>query len=250
MKKLGLIGYPLSHSFSKKYFSNKFQEEGIKGYEYDLYPIENIEAFPKLLEDHPDLVGINVTIPYKEQVIPYLDAIHEEAHAIRAVNTIKIENGKLTGYNTDAYGFEKSVVDLLTNNGEEKLLPVDQALVLGTGGASKAVLFILKKLNIHPQLVSRTKGKGDLTYQEIDSKILERAKLIVNTTPLGMSPKIESFPNLSYDKLTSKHFLYDLVYNPEKTVFLNKGEMQKAKTKNGLEMLILQAEKSWEIWTK
>jgi len=248
MKKLGLIGFPLSHSFSKKYFTNKFKEEGIEGYEYDLYPIDAIELLPQLLKDNPELVGINVTIPYKKQVIPYLDAIHEEAYAIGAVNTIKIEDGKLTGYNTDAYGFEQSLIDLLNENGEENPLPVDQALVLGTGGAAKAILFILEKLNIRPFLVSRSAEKGDFTYNEIDENILNKAKLIINTTPLGMSPKIESFPNIPYDKLTPKHFLYDLVYNPEKTVFLNRGEDQKTKTKNGLEMLILQAEKSWDIW--
>ena len=249
MKKLGLIGYPLSHSFSKKYFFKKFQEEGIEEYEYELYPIENIEVFPQLLQEHPELVGINVTIPYKEQVIRYLDAIDEEAYAIGAVNTIKIENGKLTGYNTDAYGFEKSIVDLLTDNKPEKPLPVKQALVLGTGGASKAVLFILEKLNIKPILVSRSKEKGDVTYEDVDAQMMDESKLIVNTTPLGMSPKIDTFPNLPYDQLTSKHFLYDLVYNPEKTVFLNRGTSKRTKNKNGLDMLVLQAEKSWSIWT-
>ena len=251
MKKLGLIGYPLSHSFSKKYFSKKFKEKGIKGYEYELYPLASIKDLPQLLDDHPDLIGLNVTIPYKEQVIPYLDAIHEEAKAIGAVNTIKIEEGTLTGYNSDVYGFEKSLLDLLTNrdNGQPKELLVDQALVLGTGGAAKAVSFILKKLNIKPLSVSRTKGKGDLTYKEIDEKLMKASKLIINTTPLGMSPKVDTFPQLPYEFMTSNHFLYDLVYNPEKTLFLKKGENQKAKTKNGKDMLILQAEKSWTIWT-
>ena len=252
MKKLGLIGYPLSHSFSKKYFSEKFKEKGIKGFEYELYPIASIEELPQLLADHPDLIGLNVTIPYKEQVLPYLDAIHLEARDIGAVNTIKIEEGKLTGYNTDVYGFEKSLIGLLTNkkNDQSKELLVDQGLVLGTGGAAKAVLYILKKLNIRPLLVSRTKEKGDLTYQDIDAELMKKTQLIVNTTPLGMSPKIDTFPNLPYELLTDKHFLYDLVYNPEKTLFLNKGENQKAKTKNGKDMLVLQAEKSWEIWDR
>lgn len=250
MKKLGLIGYPLSHSFSKKYFSKKFKEEGIEGFEYELYPIASIEEFPQLLERHPDLVGLNVTIPYKEQVIPYLDAIHVEARDIGAVNTIKISDGKLTGFNSDVYGFEESLKKLLTNSekGDENKLPVSQGLVLGTGGAAKAVLYILQKLNIHPLVISRTKGKGDLTYQDIDKKLIENSKLIINTTPLGMSPKTETFPQIPYEYLTSKHFLYDLVYNPEKTLFLKKGADKNAKTINGQKMLVLQAEKSWEIW--
>ena len=250
MKKLGLIGYPLSHSFSKKYFSDKFKEEGIKGFEYELYPLERIEDLPDLLQTHPELIGLNVTIPYKEQVLPYLDAIYEEAYAIGAVNTIKIENGTLTGYNTDAYGFEQSLLELLGKNESENLLPVQQALVLGTGGAAKAILYILKKLNIRPVLVSRSKEKGDLTYQDINAQIINQNQLIINTTPLGMSPKSDTFPSLPYESITSKHFLYDLVYNPEKTVFLQKGEKQKAKIKNGHDMLILQAERSWEFWNQ
>jgi len=242
----------LSHSFSKKYFSKKFKEKEIQGFEYELYPIASIEELPQLLDNHPDLLGLNVTIPYKEQVIPYLDAIHNEARDIGAVNTIKIEEGTLTGYNTDAYGFEESLLDLLTNgnNGSSNELLVEQALVLGSGGAAKAVLFILEKLNIKPLVVSRTKGKGDLTYQDVNKKLMKKSKLIINTTPLGMAPKIDTFPDIPYEFMTSKHFLYDLTYNPEKTVFLKKGENQKAKTKNGKEMLILQAEKAWEIWNR
>jgi len=248
MKKLGLIGYPLSHSFSKKYFSNKFKKEKIKEFEYDLYPIESISDLPNLLSKNPDLFGLNVTIPYKEQVIPYLDAIHEEAFAIGAVNTIKIEDGKLTGYNTDVYGFEKSLVDFLTK--KTKKINVENALVLGTGGAAKAVVFILKKIGIEPILVSRNEGKGDLTYQDLDCEIFEECRLIVNTTPLGMSPHLDSCPDLPYHRINQNYFLYDLVYNPEKTVFLSKGEAQGAAIKNGLEMLHLQAEKAWEIWNE
>ncbi len=243
-----LIGYPLSHSFSKKYFTEKFEREHIANHEYFLSPLAQIEDFPKLLAAHPNLAGINVTIPYKEKVIPFLDEISEEAKAIGAVNTIKIKGGKLKGFNTDVYGFEKSLVDFLLE--KEKKISVENALVLGTGGASKAVVFILKKLGIDPILVSRKKAKGDLTYEDLDTIIFEECKLIVNTTPLGMLPNLESCPDLPFHRISAKYHLYDLVYNPEKTVFLRRGESQGAAIKNGLEMLHLQAEKAWEIWNK
>ncbi len=243
-----LIGFPLSHSFSQKYFTEKFEREKITNHEYFLSPLEKIEDFPKLLSDHPNLVGLNVTIPYKEKVLPYLDEISAEAKAIGAVNTIKIKDGKLKGYNTDVYGFEKSLMDLLTR--KQKNISVENALILGTGGAAKAVVFILKKLGIEPILVSRKKGKGDLIYDDLDTIIFDECRLIVNTTPLGMLPNIESCPNLPFHRMNAKYHLYDLVYNPEKTVFLKRGESQGAAIKNGLEMLHLQAEKSWEIWNK
>jgi shikimate dehydrogenase len=243
-----LIGYPLSHSFSEKYFTEKFDREQIANHEYFLSPLAQIEDFPKLLAANSNLAGINVTIPYKEKVIPFLDEISEEAKAIGAVNTIKIEGGKLKGFNTDVYGFEKSLVDFLTQ--KEKKISVDNALILGTGGAAKAVVYILKKLGIEPILVSRKKGKGDLTYDDLDTIIFDECRLIVNTTPLGMLPNLDSCPDLPFHRINEKYHLYDLVYNPEKTVFLRRGESNGAAIKNGLEMLHLQAEKAWEIWNE
>ena len=250
-----LIGYPLSHSFSQKYFTEKFEREQIINHEYFLSPLAQIEDFPKLLSAHPNLVGVNVTIPYKEKVLPFLDEISPEAKAIGAVNTIKIKDGKLKGFNTDVYGFEKSLLDLLTHLpteklGKQKKISVENALVLGTGGAAKAIVFILKKIGIKPILVSRKKGKGDLTYDDLDTIIFDECRLIVNTTPLGMLPNLEGCPNLPFHRINAKYYLYDLVYNPEKTVFLSRGESQGAAIKNGLEMLHLQAEKSWEIWNE
>lgn len=246
MRQFTLIGYPLSHSFSEKYFTEKFVREGIQQHEYFLSPLEKIDQFPQLISTYPNLVGLNVTIPYKEEIIPYLDEISEEAKAIGAVNTIRIRNGKLKGFNTDVYGFEKSLVDFLLI--KEKEINVENALVLGTGGAAKAVVFILKKLGINPILVSRKKGKGDLVYKDLDQVIFDECRLIVNTTPLGMLPNLESCPDLPFARINEKYYLYDLVYNPEKTVFLKRGENQGAAIKNGLEMLHLQAEKAWEIW--
>ena len=243
-----LIGYPLSHSFSEKYFTEKFDREQIANHEYFLSPLAQIEDFPKLLAANSNLAGINVTIPYKEKVIPFLDEISEEAKAIGAVNTIKIEEGKLKGFNTDVYGFEKSLVDFLTQ--KEKKISVDNALIQGTGGAAKAVVYILKKLGIEPILVSRKKGKGDLTYDDLDTIIFDECRLIVNTTPLGMLPNLDSCPDLPFHRINEKYHLYDLVYNPEKTVFLRRGESNGAAIKNGLEMLHLQAEKAWEIWNE
>lgn len=243
-----LIGYPLSHSFSEKYFTEKFKQEKILNHKYFLSPLESIEAFPNLIATTPNLAGLNVTIPYKEKVIPYLDEVSEEAKAIGAVNTIKIENGKLKGYNTDVYGFEKSLLNFLQK--ENKKITVENALVLGTGGAAKAVVFILKKIGIDPILVSRRPKSGDLTYSDLDTEIFKECRLIVNTTPLGMLPNLDSFPDLPYYRLNKNYFLYDLVYNPEKTVFLKRGESQGAVILNGLEMLHLQAEKAWEIWNQ
>lgn len=247
-KQFTLIGFPLSHSFSEKYFTEKFQKEMLSNHSYFLSPLENIEQFPDLMASHPDLVGVNVTIPYKEKVIPYLDEISEEAKAIGAVNTIEIKDGKLKGYNTDVYGFEKSLLNFLQK--KSKKISVENALVLGTGGAAKAVCYILRKIGIEPILVSRNPNKGDVTYEDLDCLIFDECRLIVNTTPLGMLPHINTFPQLPYNRLNANFFLYDLVYNPEKTVFLIKGEENKSSIKNGLEMLHLQAEKAWEIWNE
>ncbi len=241
-KLYGLIGYPLSHSFSKSYFSQKFEKEGITDSFYDLFPIENIELLVSVLRAHPNLKGLNVTIPYKEQVIGYLNKLDESALAIGAVNCIKIENGLLFGYNTDAYGFERSLKEFLHHHNTHP----HHALVLGTGGAAKAVTFVLQQLQIPYKTVSREPGKGDLTYESLSS--LDDYPLIINTTPLGMQPHVDTFPNIPYHCLSNQHLLYDLVYNPEQTAFLQKGAAQGAATQVGLNMLYYQAEKAWDIW--
>ena len=238
--KLGLIGYPLSHSFSPSYFAAKFNKLGIKDAEYRAYSIDTIDKIESIFES--GVTGLNVTIPYKELVIPFLDELSDEAYKIGAVNTIKIVHGKKIGYNTDVYGFEQSLLQQLDG------VEVKKALILGSGGASKAVKYTLGKLGIESHIVSRR--KPHLTYSEIDSDTLLSHKLIVNTTPLGMYPNIEDCPDLPYAALTAKHFLYDLVYNPEKTLFLKKGETANSSIKNGNDMLVLQAEKSWQIWNQ
>jgi len=240
VKTLGLIGYPLSHSFSKKYFTEKFEKENIKGWQYELFPLKSIEDLPDLLKNNPSMVGLNVTIPYKEAVIPYLNEVDESA-AFGAVNTIKIKGGKLIGFNTDIYGFEESLKPMLQAHHTA-------ALILGTGGAAKAIANVLSRLGIEFKYVSRTPSDGQFSYQDIDENTIKKHTLIVNTTPLGMHPKIDSCPNLPYQSLTSKHILYDLVYNPNVTTFLKYGKKQDTHIKNGLEMLYLQAEKAWAIW--
>lgn len=261
MRKFGLIGYPLSHSFSKKYFTNKFQQENILDCAYELFPLPNIEELPQLLKNHPDLAGLNVTIPYKQAVFKYLNSVETGAQEAGAVNVVKITNGQLKGYNSDVYGFGESLLGFIdgtrrtghsarmreTNEVDKK---VQHALILGTGGAAKAVMYVLKQLNIAFKLVSRSVEKGDLTYQTITKEVIKKHQLIINTTPLGTAPNVSSCPDLPYELLTPKHYLFDLVYNPEKTLFLAKGLEQGAKICNGLAMLHLQAEKSWEIWNK
>lgn len=241
-RRFGLIGYPLSHSFSKKYFSEKFEKEYRTGCRYDLFPITAIEELPNLLQSTPGLEGLNVTIPYKQSVIPFLDNQSNIPGELDACNCIKIKNGKLTGYNTDITGFEKSITPLL-RPGHKK------ALVLGTGGAAAAVVYVLKKLGLAVSLVSRGKtGKEIISYNDLDKRIINEHLVIINTTPLGMYPGITSLPSLPYQYLTADHLLYDLVYNPAKTLFLQKGEEQGSVIKNGEEMLIIQAEESWKIW--
>ncbi len=240
MKKFGLIGFPLSHSFSKKYFEEKFQRENIFDCSYDLFELKTIEELPVLLKSNPDLIGLNVTIPYKESVMKYLDVLSDEAKEIGAVNCIKIENGKLKGYNTDTFGFEISLQKFLT------IIP-DKTFVLGSGGSSKAVCYVLKKLNLPFTKVSREKKDDCSSYEEIFS-LMKESNLFINTTPLGMFPNENDCPNIPYDKLSTHDFLFDLIYNPAETLFLKKGKAIGAKTQNGLEMLQLQAEKSWEIW--
>ena len=243
MKRLALLGFPLSHSFSRSYFERKFKNENINSYEYSNAELDSIDKLPFLLEKE-GLIGFNVTIPYKEKIIPYLDQLDNSAKEVGAVNTVKLirtENRiRLVGYNTDIYGFEKSLGEELNKH--------KNALILGTGGAAKAVAFVLSKAGINAQFVSRN-SDNLLNYNSLD-KIIKTHTLIINTTPLGMYPDINSFPLINYDDLTTSHFLYDLVYNPEETLFLKKARLRGAKIKNGLQMLELQAEKAWSIFTK
>lgn len=243
---LGLIGYPLTHSFSEKYFADKFREEGIGDYVYRNFPIREIGMLPSLIREESRLIGLNVTIPYKEQVIAFLDELDKEAAEVGAVNTIRIfrrEGGfRLKGYNTDVYGFRESLIPLLRGDHA-------QALVLGTGGASRAVCHVLDQLEIAWQYVSRKPIPGHLRYEDLCLSVIRQKTLIINTTPLGTWPDIDRFPDIPYDILTPDHLLYDLVYNPAETAFLRLGRKKGAMTKNGMEMLRLQAEASWKIWT-
>jgi shikimate dehydrogenase len=245
MKTYGLIGFPLSHSFSKGFFQEKFEKENITGCRYENFPIPGISQFTALLEQYPALNGLNVTIPYKEAVIPFLDGLSKAAAQIGAVNCIHIKNGKKKGYNTDVIGFTQSLQPLLQPYHT-------RALVLGTGGAAKAVMYALQELGIGYTVVSRQVGPtdGSMPYYLLDQAIMKQHTLIINTTPLGMYPKTDSYPDIPYQHIGSRHLLYDLVYNPAETLFLQKGAAQGAVTKNGHEMLILQAEASWQIWNQ
>ena len=245
MIKLGLIGYPLVHSFSKKYFNEKFDNENIKNVSYQNYELKNINELKSLIKRNSDLRGLNVTIPYKEKVIKYLDKIDEKYLNIGAVNVIKIIDNKLFAINTDYEAFKITLKEWLDNSFNSK------ALILGTGGSSKSVSLALKELNIDHNFVSRKKRKNVFSYEELlDIKIFSNYKLIINTTPLGMYPKINLLPNIPYSLITKNYYLYDLVYNPETTKFLEKGKRKGAKIKNGLEMLHLQAELSWNYWNQ
>ena len=250
MRLYGLTGFPLSHSFSEKYFTEKFRAGNITDATYKLFPLEKIEDLPALIAANPDLRGLNVTIPYKEAVLPYLDELDETAKAVGAVNTIKISHltshvSRLIGYNTDVYGFRQSLKPFLTSQHE-------RALILGTGGASKAVEYVLKQIGVECIFVSRKKkeiaGKTVLAYEALNPYVINACKLIVNSTPLGMFPNVDEFPSLPYPSLTSSHLLYDLVYNPAETEFLRRGKQHGAQTMNGMDMLKMQAEKAWEIW--
>lgn len=244
MKKFGLIGYPLGHSFSKNFFNEKFQSEDIDA-EYLNFEIPTINQFPKILANNPELVGLNVTIPYKEQVIPFLDELSPEASAIGAVNVIKISKQKgkmkLTGHNSDIIGFMQSIEPLLEPQHKK-------ALILGTGGSSKAVFHGLKKLGLETKFVTRKAREGMLTYEDLTPEIMKEYKVIVNCTPVGMYPRANEYPNIPYECLTPNHLLYDLLYNPDTTLFMKKGADYGAVTKNGLEMLLLQAFAAWDIW--
>jgi shikimate dehydrogenase len=244
-KKFGLIGKTVGHSFSKNFFDEKFFRDGLRDHHYDLYALKEIGELKSLLTDNPELCGLNVTIPYKEQVLELLSEVDETAKAIGAVNVIKIQNKKLKGFNTDCDAFLETL---------QRWLPADikfKALILGTGGSSKAVRVALKRLKIPFEMVSRVENQTEHTYDSLkkNSTTIENTNLIINTTPLGMTPETESFPPISYDALTAGHYVYDLIYNPARTMFLQKAEMRGAHIKNGLEMLHVQAEKSWEIWS-
>lgn len=240
MNLYGLIGMPLAQSFSKKYFTEKFEKESIPDAAYELFPLENISLMKNLLAEQPDLKGLNVTIPYKEQVIPFLTDLSDEATEIGACNCIKISNGRLTGFNTDAPAFKQSLLPRLQAHHKK-------ALILGTGGAAKAVLYVLQSLGIEYAFVSRSKGAG-FTYAELNKAIIQEYPLIINSTPLGSFPKVDTAPCIPYEYLSADNYLYDLVYNPAKTLFLQKGEERGATIKNGYEMLVGQAELSWQIW--
>jgi len=246
MKIYGLIGFPLGHSFSKSYFSKKFKDEHIQNTIYESFELKKIEEFPNLLDLYPDLCGLNVTIPYKEEVIPYLNRIDKSATRIGAVNVIQFEEGgQLVGYNSDYYGFRLSLEKWLDQD-----LSKIQALILGTGGAAKAVKVVCKDTNIDYLSVSRDKTRGDITYYELnkDPNFIRDYQLIINTSPLGMHPRENEMPNLPYEVLDDGFYLYDLIYNPETTLFMEKGLEYGARVKNGYEMLVLQAERSWDIW--
>jgi shikimate dehydrogenase len=245
MRKYGLIGYPLGHSFSKKYFTEKFQTEGISDCCYDNYPLQDLNQFPKLISENPDLFGLNVTIPFKTDIIEFLDFVDSEASEIGAVNVIKIlrHNGKvkLSGFNSDVTGIRDTLMPYISPE-------VRNAVVLGTGGSSRSVCYVLAKFGLEVTIVSRKPSPGIITYSDIDARLLNNTELIVNTTPLGMYPHSESKPDINYTLLSERHILFDLVYNPEQTAFLMMGKMQGCVTISGLKMLHSQAERSWQIW--
>ena len=245
MEKYGLIGYPLGHSFSISYFNQKFHDENIDAV-YENYEIPNIDALSEVLDMNPELSGLNVTIPYKEKVMPFLDSISPEARAIGAVNVIRvIHQGKaikLKGYNSDVIGFTKSIEPMLDKKWHKK------ALILGTGGASKAIDYGLRNLGVDTVFVSRYEKSGTIQYQAITPEVIKEYNVIVNCTPLGMYPKTEECPQLPYEAMDQHTILYDLIYNPDQTLFMKRGAKYGAQVKNGLEMLLLQAFASWEFW--
>jgi len=242
-KQFGLIGKNIDYSFSKKYFTDKFEKENLINHSYQNFDIQSVFEITQIIKN-PNLCGVNVTVPYKEEIVPFLDKISKKAKKIGAVNTIKItKKGKLKGYNTDFYGFQKSVSILLNENHKK-------ALILGTGGASKAVAFALKKLGIQYTFVSQKLRRDCLTYEKLNESIFEEYQIIINCTPLGTYPDTNSCPNIPYQLFKNNHIAFDLVYNPEETTFLQKAKQYGATTKNGMEMLVFQAEKAWEIWNE
>lgn len=244
MKIYGLVGKNIGYSFSKKYFTERFQNTNALDCRYENFDLESITEFPNLIQKQPDLAGLNVTIPYKEAIIPYLDGLSKKASQIGAVNVIRFKkNGKLKGYNSDYYGFKKALQPLLLPDHKK-------ALILGTGGASKAVAFALKELEIPYAFVSREAHENTVSYERINATTFDNFQIIINCTPLGTSPDISMFPPIPYQFFTKKHIAFDLIYNPEETSFLKKAKKHGATIKNGMEMLELQAEKAWKIWNK
>lgn len=241
MKRYGLIGHPLKHSYSRDYFTEKFEYEGLDC-RYQNFDIMTIEEVYEVLEYYPDLCGFNVTIPYKETIIPCLDELDETAKQVGAVNVVKIENGKLKGYNTDVYGFDKLLERAIANR------TINHALILGTGGASKAVQYALRQRQIPYSTVSRDAEKGDFTYDTLTDEILKQNHLIINTTPIGMMPHYDEFPDIHYQALGNKHILIDLIYNPKETAFMELGKTWNAKVYGGIQMFEEQAKKTWELW--
>ncbi|GAB3725251.1 shikimate dehydrogenase family protein [Flavobacterium koreense] len=243
-KKFGLIGKDISYSFSKKYFTEKFSKELFDDCTYENFDIPTIEEFPNVLKENPDLKGLNVTIPYKEAIIPFLDTMSDKAFRIGAVNVIRFtKKGNLKGYNSDWYGFKKSLEPLLQPHHKK-------ALILGTGGASKAVAFALDKLGIFYTFVSREATENAIDYNRVNVTTFDNFQIIINCTPLGTSPNTKEFPPIPYEFFTEKHIAFDLIYNPEETQFLKKAKKKGATIKNGYEMLVFQAEKAWTIWNK
>ncbi len=245
MKIYGLIGFPLTHSFSKKYFTEKFTQEAINDCLFELFPLEQIDSLPALLKAQPPLAGLAVTIPFKESVIDYLDEVDEVAKGIGSVNCIAIHSGGTKGFNTDYLGFRSSIFPLLG-------LPHPKALVLGTGGSSKAIQFVLRELAIPFLLVSRNPSNhpGSIDYESLNESIMQAHTIVINCTPLGMYPDINAAPPIPYEYIGPQHLMFDLVYNPSVTSFLQKGMQQGATVKNGYETLVHQAEANWEIWNQ
>jgi shikimate dehydrogenase len=240
MSTYGLIGYPLTHSFSKKYFDDKFRRENIGGQQYELWPIKSIDGFLPLIASVKGLKGINVTIPYKELVLAFLHELDSVAAEVKAVNCISVENGRLKGYNTDVIGLEMSLQKFITHK-------LDYGFILGTGGAAKAAMYVLKKLNIPFAVVSTRHTEGNIRYEDI-APHMRPSNLFINATPLGTFPDVDSAPEIPYSALTKNDYLLDLVYNPEETLFIKRGKERGAQTRNGQEVLEIQADKSWEIW--
>jgi shikimate dehydrogenase len=243
MKRYGLIGRTLKHSFSKTYFTAKFEKAGITDAVYESFELKSMEEFPGLFTAYPDLKGLNVTIPYKEEVLTYLTDCNAVVKAIGACNCIKVDGENRVGYNTDVVGFRQSLEPKLKSHHQK-------ALVLGTGGAAKAIWYVMEELGIAYKKVSRNRGEATISYEDITADIFEEYLLVINTTPLGMYPDLNAAPVLPYEAIGAKHFLFDLIYNPEKTVFLQEGEKRGAQISNGYEMLIGQAEESWRIWNE
>ncbi len=243
IRKFGLTGFPLEHSFSKKYFEEKFARKNIDDAQYNLYPLKNIDSLPAFLKEHDDILGLNVTIPHKKDVMKFCETLDDVAKAVGAVNCLKISKGKIAGYNTDVVGFEKSLLPLLKPHHTH-------ALILGSGGGSLAVQYVLCKLGISFKVISRSEGDNHLRYETMNRDIFSTRHLIINTTPLGMFPQVDKKPAIPYHLLTSRHLLFDLIYNPNQTQFLTDGKSRGATIKNGLQMLKIQAEESWRIWNE